>query len=223
VEDFMDKKTILELGNYISNKIIDFSEYYRNENICITSFSNWNARDVIGHINRWIKFSEDKLESIKLKKLFEDINHVDIEKFNKGNYETNKNKSLENVVNESKTIIEEYKNILDLFDEEELLSNKFPTGFSFELWKYMAMDLGIHPLMHILYQYIKRGDYNEFIKEIEKSKNYFREYSGNNMEEYNFTGLFENVEKKEKVFKKLKEIGKNNKLIEEIIEINLKR
>jgi hypothetical protein len=49
----------------------------------------------------------------------------------------------------------------------------------------------------------------------------FTEYSGNNIKEYNFTGLFENEEEKEERFKELKEIGKGNKLIEKIIEINI--
>jgi hypothetical protein len=116
--------------------------------------------------------------------------------------------------------LEKYKDVLGLFNEEELLSNKFPTGFSWALWKYMAMDLCIHPLMHIMYQYIKRGDYNEFIKETENSKKYFMEYSGNNIKEYYFGDLFENKEEKGKRFKELKEIGKDNKFIEEIIKIN---
>jgi hypothetical protein len=217
----MDKKTILELRSYILNKIENFSQYYKNENIHITSFSNWNAMDVIGHINSWIKFSGDKLETIKLKKSFNDVSHVDIEKFNRINYENNKNKSMETVVNESKIIIEEYKNILELFDEKELLSNEFPTGFSFALWKYMVMDLAIHPLMHILYHNIKRRDYPEFIKEIENSRKYFVKYSGDNVKEYNFTELFENKEEKKERFKELGEIGKDNKLIEEIIELNI--
>ena len=219
----MDKRTILELKDYIFNKIIDFSEYYKNENIYITSFSNWNARDVIGHINCWIKFSEDKLESIKLKKSFGDINHVDIEKFNRANYEKNKKKPLENVVDESKTIIEGYKNILGLFDEDELLSDKFPTGFSFALWKYMAMDLGIHPIMHILYHYLKKKDYDNFIDEVEGSKKYFLEFSNNNIKEYIFGDLFECRKEKEKRFNELKEKIKNgnNNLIEEIIKVNM--
>jgi hypothetical protein len=214
---------IFELEDYVSNKIIYFYEYYKNENILEieTSFSNWNVRDVIGHINSWIKFSEDKLESIKLKRSFEDVSHVDIEKINRTNYEKYKNETLEDVVNESKTILEKYRDVLDLFNEKELLSNKFPTGFSWALCKYMAMDLCIHPLMHIMYQYIKRGDYNEFIKEAENSKKYFMEYSGNNMKEYYFGELFENKKEKEERFKELKEIGKGNKFIEEIIKINM--
>jgi hypothetical protein len=217
----MDKKTIFELDDYMFDKIIYFYEYYKNENILETSFPNWNVRDIIGHINSWIKFSEDKLESIKLKHPFEDLSHADIEKFNETNYEKYKNETLENVVNESKTLLERYKNVLDLFNEEELLSDKFPTGFPCVLWKYMAMDLCIHPLMHIMYQWIKRGDYNEFIKEVENSKKYFMEYSGNNIKEYYFADLFANKEEKEKRFKELKGIGKNNKLIEEIVKINM--
>jgi hypothetical protein len=46
------------------------------------------------------------------------------------------------------------------------------------------------------------------------------EYSGNNIKEYYFGDLFEDKEEKGKRFKELKEIGKGNKLIEEIIEIN---
>jgi hypothetical protein len=219
----MDKRTILELRDYILNKVIDFSEYYKNDNICETSFLDWNARDVIGHINSWIKFSEDKLESIKLKKSFEDISHVDIEQFNKTNYEKNKNKSLENIVNETKTALDRYKNIVDLFNEEELSSSEFPTGFSFELWKYMAIDLGVHPIMHMLYQYLKKKDYNNFIDEIEESKKYFMEFSNSNIKEYDFRDLFENKEKMEKRFKELKEKIKNKNidLIEKIIKINM--
>ncbi|MDR1317307.1 MAG: hypothetical protein LBK13_10580, partial [Spirochaetales bacterium] len=69
----MDKRTIFELGDYISNKIIYFCEYYKNENMLETGFSNWNARDVIGHINGWIKFSEGILEAIKSKRSLEDV------------------------------------------------------------------------------------------------------------------------------------------------------
>jgi hypothetical protein len=68
---------------------------------------------------------------------------------------------------------------------------------------------------------MKRGDNNEFIKETENSKKYFMEYSGNNIKEYYFGDLFENKEEKEKRFKELKEIGKDNKFIEEIIKINM--
>jgi hypothetical protein len=216
----MNKNTILELSNYTLNKIIDFGKYYKNENLLETSFSNWNVRDVIGHINNWIKFSEDKLESIK--RSFEDVSHVDIDKFNEMNYEKNKIKSLDDVLNETRIILGNYNNILNLFNEEELLSKEFPTGFSFELWKYMAMDVYIHPIAHILYHYIKRENYDEFIKEIENSKKAFMEYS-NNINVYYFGHLFENAEEKTKIFNGLKNIidNKENKFVEEIIKINI--
>jgi hypothetical protein len=201
---------------------MEFYKFYKNEDISETNFSNWNVRDVIGHINSWIEFSTDKLESIKLKKSFEDISQVDIAIVNKTIYEKNKNKLLENVANESKIVLEKYKNILKLFSEEELLSNKFPTGFSFALWKYMAMDLGIHPIMHILYYYLKKKDYNEFISEIENSKKYFMEYSENNIREYYFCDYFENKMEIIERFNELKGINKSNNMIREIIEINLK-
>jgi hypothetical protein len=223
VEIIMDKNYILELRNYILNKIVYFYDYYKNENIIKTSFSNWNVRDVIGHINSWLKYSEDKLESIKLKKSFEYVDDVDIEKFNRINYEKNKNESLDNIINESKILLEKYKYILDLFDEKEMFSEKFPTGFTFALWKYMTMDLIIHPIMHILYYFLKMEDYNEFIKEIENSKIYFMEYSENVIGEYNFKDFFENIKDKDRIFNGLKETikNKNNEFINEIIKLNI--
>jgi hypothetical protein len=217
----MDKNTILELRDYILERIVYFGNYYKNENIRETSYENWNVRDVIGHINSWIKFFADKLETIKSKKSFDDVGHVEIEIFNEMNYQKYRNETLENTINESKCILDKYKNILDLYNENELLSNEFPTGFSFSLWKYMAMDLCIHPLMHILFYYIKRMDYNEFIEEIGNSKKYFMEYSGNNIMEYNFNGYFENKEENIKRFMELRKINKNNEFIEEIIKINI--
>jgi hypothetical protein len=219
----MNKNDILELSICTYNKIMEFGKYYGKENLLETNFANWNTRDVIGHINSWIKFSEDKLESIKSKRSFEDVSHVDIEKFNKRNYENNKTKSLENVLDETRLILEKYRNILNLFNEEELSSKEFPTGFSFELWKYMAMDVYIHPMMHILYHYIKREDYNEFIKEIETGKKTFMEYSNNNIKKYYFGDLFGSKEEKENRFNGLKKIIKNqgNRFIEEIIKINM--
>ena len=215
----MNKKNILELREYILNKILNFCKYYENENILETDFLSWNIRDVVGHINSWIKYSVDKLEAIKINKSFE-YNNVDINIFNKNNYENYRDKSLEYVLNESKIVLEKYKNILDLYNEEELLSKEFPTGFSFCLWKYMAMDLGIHPLMHILHYYLKRSDYHEFIKEIENSNKYFMEYSDKNINEYNFNDYFGNIDEKRKAFKELEKIN-GNLFIGEIIRVNL--
>jgi hypothetical protein len=48
----------------------------------------------------------------------------------------------------------------------------------------------------MLYQYLKRKDYNNFIDEIEGSKKYFMEFSNGNIKEYDFRDLFENREKK---------------------------
>jgi hypothetical protein len=153
-----------------------------------------------------------------------DVNgEADVKRLNQNTYEKNKNETLENVINESKIILEKYKNMLDLYSEEELLSDKFQTGFAGELWKYMAMDLGIHPLTHIMYQYIKREDYDEFIGEVECNKKYFMEYSNNDIKVYRFGDLFENIPEKERRLNELKRIIKNkgNELVEEIIKINM--
>ncbi len=211
----MDKKSILELGNHTHNTIIQFCEFYKNENVSETSFSDWSAGDVIAHINSWIKFSKDKLEAFKKNYPFKDIDESDIEKINISFYEKYKNTALDIILNETKTLFEDYGRVLDLFEEKDLLSDEFPTGFSCALWEYMVLDLFLHPIQHIFYYHVKRGNYNEFIKTAESCK----KYSKNNMKIYDFSHLFEQKEEKEKHFNKLKDIAKNtdNKFLEEIM------
>jgi hypothetical protein len=205
-------------------KIIEFSEFYKKEDIANSSFSDWNVRDTIGYINSWIKYSEEKLESIKSKRSFDEVSHIDIEKFNETNYTKNKNFVLENVITGTRNLFGKYTKVLNLFNEDELESKEFPTGFSFALWKYMAMDVFIHPIIHILYYYIKRKDYKEFIEEIKRTKNYFLDYSDNNLNVYYIGDLFEKEEEKNKRFIELKEHikDKEEKFIEEIIKENIK-
>jgi hypothetical protein len=216
----MNKNFISELGKYTLVKIIELSEYYGNNNILEADYSNWNVRDVIAHINSWVKFSGDKLKSIKTKQPLEYPALDSLEEINKFIYEKNKSKSLDNVVNEAKTIFDNYGNVLDLYTENELLSKEFPTGFPCTLWEYMALDLFIHPINHILYQYIKTSDYDKFINTVDDSK----KYSNNNTEIYNFGDLFEQKKEKDKclneLLKKIK--NTNNKFVEEIVRTNMK-
>jgi hypothetical protein len=84
----------------------------------------------------------------------------------------------------------------------------------------MALDLFIHPINHILYQYIKTSDYDKFINTVDDSK----KYSNNNTEIYNFGDLFEQKEEKDKCLNELLDKIKNtdNKFVEEIIRTNMK-
>ena len=227
----MKKYTLFELEDYILNRLLYFCDYYKNENITESSYSDWNIRDVLGHINSWINIAVNSLDLIKQKESFDDFNDIDILKFlevignidllifNNKNYKLYLNKSLKDTINDTKIILEKYKIMLKIFDKNGLLDKEFPEGFSFSLLKYMAMDIGIHPIMHIMQHYLKRRDYNEFIKEVESSKIYFVQYSGNNVNEYNFTDYFENKEEKINRFVELGKINKNE-FINEIIKIN---
>lgn len=215
----MNKQFIAEIGKYTHSRIISFSEYYQNENLLETSYSNWNMRDVIAHINRWLRFSYDKLESIKTKKPFKDIAHNKLEEFNNQNYEKDRNKKLDETVEESKIIFENYGSLLNLYNDDELLSKEFPTGFPCALWEYMALDLFIHPVNHILYHHLKTKNFETFITEIEDS----RHLSNDNAAIYNFKDLFNGKEEKDQILNEVLEIvkTKENKFAEEIIKINM--
>jgi hypothetical protein len=217
----MDKKGVLELKEYTLGKIVHLCEYYRNENMLESSFSNWNVRDMIGHINGWLKYSVDLVEKTKFKEPMKVFSYNETEISNKGFYENNKDKTLESTLYEFKKLLERYNNLLDLLNEEKSLKCIFLTGVSCEMWEYMTWDLGIHPIRHMLYHYLKNSDFIEFINEIENSRRYFLEYSENKLDEFNFDEFFENKMKKDEIFKKMKENSINNGFIEEIIKINM--
>ncbi|MDR1220381.1 MAG: ClbS/DfsB family four-helix bundle protein [Treponema sp.] len=217
----MNKQTLYEMNTYILDKIVDFGDFYKTENIEISSFSDWNTRDVIGHINAWVDFFNKKLESFKKDTSFRNLGENGLEKYNKESYERNKNKKLNDVMNESKTVFGEYKNSLELFSEDELFSREFPTGFDVELWRYASMDLIIHPINHILYQYLKRRDYEKFLSEAGEMHTYCVEYSDDNETMYYFQDLFESEENKNMIITEIVEKYKGNKLLKKIIKINM--
>ncbi|MDR0556537.1 MAG: ClbS/DfsB family four-helix bundle protein [Treponema sp.] len=215
----MNKQALYETNKYILDKIIDFGGFYKTENTDISSFSDWNARDVIGHINAWVDFFNKKLRSFKNDASFRGLGENGIEEYNKESYEKNRNKKLDDVINESRMLFGEYKNTLELFSEDELFSKKFPTGFDVELWRYASKDLVTHPINHLLYQYLKRRDYERFLSEAGGMHKYCVEYSDGNESMYYFQDLFESEEKKEAALMEILERYKGNDLIKEIIGV----
>jgi hypothetical protein len=220
--EFMNKQTLLEMNEYILGKIVAFGEFYKTEDIHESSFSNWNARDVIGHINTWVDFMNKKIESFKKDNLFKDKEKFEVAEYNKESFIKNKNKDIKNIIQESREIYGNFGYCLELFTEDELFSTKFETGFDVVLWRYISMDLITHPINHMLYQYLKRKNYKEFIFEAEEVYKYRAEYSDDNDTIYYFRDLFENEEEKGKFFMEISEKFNENKIVEEIIKINMK-
>jgi hypothetical protein len=218
----MNKQTLYEMNAYILDKVIDFGDFYKTENSDASSFSDWNARDVVGHINAWVDFLNKKLESFKKETSFKDLGENGLEAYNKETYEKNKNKKLRDVITESKTVFGEYKNSFELFSEEELFSKEFPTGFDVELWRYASMDLVIHPINHMLYHYLKRRDYERFLSEAGETHTYCVEYSDDNDAIYYFQDLFESEENKNIILREIMEKYKGNELLKGIMESNRK-
>ncbi|MDR2597946.1 MAG: hypothetical protein LBC76_11590 [Treponema sp.] len=105
----------------------------------------------MGHINGWIRYSEDIVDKTKFKEPLKVFTYNETEITNKRFYENNKDKTLKSILWEFNIIMEKYNNVLDLLNDEKLLKCNFSTGTSCEMWEYMTWDLGIHPIIHILY------------------------------------------------------------------------
>jgi hypothetical protein len=213
----MEKKEIIQLCDSSHNFIGTFYNKFSEENIN-SNFSDWNAKDVIGHILFWVDHCGEKL--YKIKKGLPCTQYSDPYKENENTYIKNKNMQQKILFEKYNNAIFNCKNAVDLFTENELLDKTFPTGFNFELWRYMVMDIYVHPTMHLLHYYIKTKHYDDFINIIKYSYNIFMEYSDNDINVFDFSGYYENKNKQKEQFSKLKNDG--NEIIKQIMEINIK-
>jgi hypothetical protein len=159
------------------------------------------------------------LDCIKNCKPFDDIS--DLNKTNKEAYEKYKNVPVNTLFQKVRDVFSGYKEVMKLYTDDELLRKTFPSGFPFELWRYMALDVYIHPIMHLLHYYLKTEDYTDFTSEVTNCINNFLEYANNDISVLNFNEFYENSIEKISQFEKLKEKIKNNEIIESIIKVNM--
>jgi hypothetical protein len=143
----------------------------------------------------------DKIYHIKKGLQFE---FVDANKANEESYIQNKNTNMDIIFEKINNVIYNCINVIDMFTKNEFLDKTFPTGFDFELWRYIAMDMYIHPIMHLLHYYLKLGNYEKFSDTIKYSYKNFFKYSNNNIEVFNFNGFYENTKIKIEQFSILK-------------------
>ena len=213
----MTIKEIITEINKIEIDIVDFISSYRSERL-VSNYNDWNYKDVIAHLFEWIMFSKNKLNAIVHNQDFQEISNIDI--FNKQNYIKNKNKHITELQKKLIFELNEYKNIVLLYTEADLQRKDFPTGFSFELWRYMVMDTIIHPVMHLLYYLIKTKNYKLFFKLCKKYNDIFYCYAKGNLEVYSF---YEYIEDSKKFIENIKELGeqyKNDDMIHAVLKAN---
>jgi len=200
------------------NNVLEFITICKSENLKSSSYEDWSYKDVIAHLTRWISFSADKLESIKNQIPFKDVD--DFRKANREWYEVDHNNELNKVESEFEKAIEKYKAVIATYGEEELIKNDLPLGFRIELWRYMIMDGSTHPNGHLLYHYLKRRKYLNFIKVIEETEEIFSLFSKGNSKVYSFV---EYEDKDGMIKERVKELSKAYKdkdILKKVIEAN---
>ena len=144
----------------------------------------------------------------------------DFRKTNREWYAVDYNKELKIVESEFEKAIKKYKAVIVTYGKEELIKNDLPLGFGIDLWRYMIMDGSTHPNGHLLYHYLKRRKYLNFIKVMEETKDIFYLFSNGNSKVYSF------VEYKDKagmVKNRLEELSKaynDNDILKKVMEAN---
>ncbi len=167
IPDF--KRINLEIDRTHKN-VLEFITICKSENLYDSSYEDWNYKDVITHLTRWISFSANKLESIKNQIPFKDVD--DFRKANREWYAVDNDKELKIVESGFENAIEKYKAVIATYSKEDLIKNDLPLGFKMDLWRYMIMDGSTHPNGHLLYHYLKRRKYLNFIKVLRRDGRY---------------------------------------------------
>ncbi len=183
--------TIKEIQTEIDETKADigyFIKLYKTEHTA-GCYENWNCKDVVAHILEWIIFSKDKLQAIAYNRHFEEIR--DINAFNRQNWIKNKDKHIGELKKSIMFELDEYNKTVSLYSQTDLQKKDLPTGFSFELWRYMIMDTVTHPVLHMLYYMLKTKKYEQFVSLCKKRHKTFYHYSNGNPDVYFFDDYIE--------------------------------
>jgi hypothetical protein len=216
----MTIEQLMKLGAYTRERLDDFYNEFKNEDINGSTNEDWNARDVLGHLGWWVRFAATKLENIK-----SNVPHsavTNLIEFNRNTFDSYKNISIHIVYHELISALDYFVKISLTFSETELPSKEFPIGFKYELWSYMELHLFAHHFIHILPFYLKKGNHQIYIKVLDESEADILEWSNNTdvllLKEY----ITDSNLLKQRLFE-LHEYNQNNssKAVDTILKINL--
>ncbi len=134
----------------------------------VSSWEDWNLRDVFGHLSAWMEFATAKVGAIADRRPFDEVD--DIWVFNHGAYDRNTKLTLTQA---RKTLTHDLDAIdaaARRFSVAELDLDTWPTGFAMSLARYLVMDAFVHPLQHILYHALKTGRDETFLRTLEDAR-----------------------------------------------------
>ena len=212
----MTERIFLEIDRTKSD-ISDFIGACKAEQT-VSSYDDWNCRDTAAHILEWILFSKNKIRAVANAQPFTEIENLD--DFNFAAWQKNKNEPIEHIHSALLYALDDYKNAVALYSDVDLERRDFPTGFNFEMWRYMILDTVIHPVMHILYHLLKTKHFDLFAAQCERRRNVFSDFSGGDINVYSFEEYIENREIFTSAIQELESRFPNDKAIYLILRAN---
>lgn len=215
----MNRKALLDMVEQGTSHVRSF--LIENDSTLPSTYEDWNDRDVVAHVVGWMNYSIDKLSCIKLgTKQSEEYAHItSLNEINTILYNQMKDKCREEIESQYIDSIGSYVKMISLFSNDEINWDTFDTGFKMELWRYMLLDTVIHPIQHILYQYLKRNEHEKVVTIITDTSEIFEQFSAG---KYGYKLSEFEIERSE-YQEKLKELVKrhqDNKEVAEFVRIN---
>jgi len=127
----------------------------------------WTAKDHLGHMAEWAQRFYDLLSGIPQPSLPDGSPELEAE--NARIYEKYRAQSWEQVLAAVKQVYEDMHRYVDNLSEQDLVAVDPAQPGSRALWRRVAGNMYLHPVLHLGYIYLWRGDQEGFLRLNEQS------------------------------------------------------
>lgn len=163
------KEKLLELMEQSYQEIQDLvDDLNEDEQAAATSPEKWGAKDHLGHIAEWTRILSDRLSGIQHP--FISDGTEELEQENARIYEKYRAQSWEDVLSAVRRVFQEMNDHIQNLSEDELIvTDRLPQQGNRPLWHTIVGNIYIHPILHLGYVYLARGDRESLLRLNEES------------------------------------------------------
>ncbi len=139
-----------------------------------STYGRWSPTDVLIHLEGWIDYSCGKLAGTG--SVPESEQAMTLDGINRMVWERGRGVDRKTAFLRCGGALDKYRDMLDLYSDSDLERTDFPTGFDWPLWKYILLDLIVHPAAHVIHHGINRGKFNLAREALQASGEYLSEF-----------------------------------------------
>lgn len=133
-----------------------------------SDYERWSPSDVFVHLSGWIDYSYGKLSTIAGSAAASpapapspssggETKPMSLDEINRMVWEGGRGLGRSAARSRCESSLQRYKEMLSRFGNIDLGKKDYPTGFDWPLWKYVFLDVIVHPAAHFIHYGLSRG------------------------------------------------------------------